>query len=150
MVFCWKKCSKCDEIHAFNEVGAKIKDAGMQFAYHNHEFEFEAIDGTLPIDVLMGETDPELMAMELDLCWAFAAGADHVAFFEKYPGRTHLCHVKDYTHDGEMRDVGQGDIDFASIFAHADEAGLKHYIVEHDNPDDPIESIRNSYDYLTS
>ena len=133
----------------FNEVGARVKEAGMQFGYHNHEFEFEAIDGTLPIDILMQDTDPELMVMELDLCWAWVAGADHVAFFEQYPGRTHLCHVKDYTEGGEMRDVGQGDINFAAIFAHADVAGLKHYIVEHDNPEDPVQSITNSFAHLT-
>ncbi len=133
----------------FNEVGTKVKDAGMQFGYHNHEFEFEALDGTLPIDVLMENTDPNLVIMELDLCWAWVAGADHVAFFEKYPGRTHLCHVKDYTEGGEMRDVGQGDINFAHIFAHAETAGLKHYVVEHDNPEDPIQSITNSFAHLT-
>ncbi len=133
----------------FNETGAKCKDAGLQFAYHNHEFEFEAIDGIMPIDVLMENTDPELVVMELDLCWTVAADADPVAFFEKYPGRTHLCHVKDLTKGKEMRDVGAGDIDFASIFAKAEVAGLKHYVVEHDNPDDPIQSITNSLAHVT-
>ncbi|MEZ4702743.1 MAG: sugar phosphate isomerase/epimerase [Rhodothermales bacterium] len=135
----------------FNEWGKVCKDAGLQFGYHNHSFEFEAIDGatTLPMDVLLENTDPDLVAIELDLCWAINAGADPIAYFEKYPGRFHLCHVKDLDAAGELADVGQGRIDFAPIFAKAQTAGLKHYVVEHDRPSDPIASIRNSYNYLT-
>ena len=133
----------------FNAVGMKCKDAGVQFAYHNHSFEFEEIDGIVPFDVLMDETDAELVAIELDLCWIVNADKDPIAYFKKYPGRFHLCHVKDLTNDRQMRDVGQGDIDFASIFAQSSLAGLKHYVVEHDQPDDPIQSIANSFQYLT-
>ena len=103
---------------------------------------------SVPMDVLMENTDPALVAIELDLCWITDAGADPIAFFEKYPGRTPLCHVKDLTKGKEMRDVGAGDIDFAAIFAKSDVAGLKHYVVEHDNPDDPIQSITNSLAYV--
>lgn len=135
----------------FNQVGMKCQDAGLKFGYHNHDFEFEAIDGVIPFDVLMEETDASLVPMELDLCWISKAGADPVAYFEKYPGRFHLCHVKDLDENGELANVGSGTIDFARIFENASLGGLKHYVVEHDHPgDDPFSSINASYKYLTS
>jgi sugar phosphate isomerase/epimerase len=134
----------------FNEVGMKCQEAGLKFGYHNHSFEFEEIDGVVPYDILLEETDPELVPMQLDLCWIVNAGKDPVAYFEKHPGRFHLCHVKDLDANGELANVGSGTIDFARIFASAPTAGLKHYIVEHDRPgDDPFESIRVCYNYLT-
>jgi sugar phosphate isomerase/epimerase len=133
----------------FNQWGEACKGAGLQFGYHNHSFEFEAIDGVLPMDILMMETDPELVAIELDLCWAVNAGMDPAVYFEKFPGRFHLCHVKDLDPASEPTIVGQGRVDFAAIFAKAETAGLRHYVVEHDNPTDPIASIRTSFEYLT-
>lgn len=135
----------------FNEVGAKVKASGMKFAYHNHEFEFEEIDGQIPMNILMENTDPDLVDIELDLCWATVGGMDPAAYFAEYPGRFPLCHVKDYSlTDEELRNVGAGDVDFAGIFAKADVGGLKHYIVEHDHPgDDPYESIRISFAHAT-
>lgn len=134
----------------FNEVGAACADAGVQLAYHNHEFEFEPIDGTIPYDVLLEETDPDLVQMELDLFWITEAGRDPLEYFDRWPGRFPLCHVKDRMQDGTMVDVGQGAIDFAALFAHRDHAGLRHFIVEHDNPDDPRRFLANSYDHLAS
>jgi sugar phosphate isomerase/epimerase len=132
----------------FNEVGGQMRDAGLQFGYHNHAFEFEAIDGTRPYDVLLDETDPEHVTMELDLYWIREAGFDPLAYFADHPGRFALAHVKDRADDGTMLPVGQGAIDFAAIFAQSEQAGLQHYVVEHDNPDDPLASIRTSHDYL--
>lgn len=133
----------------FNEVGRQMQDADLQFGYHNHDFEFETIDGERPFDVLLNDTDPELVTMELDLYWTVEAGYDPLAYFEQYPGRFALSHVKDRTEDGAMVAVGEGAIDFASIFARSDQAGMERYIVEHDNPEDPIVSIRSSYEYLS-
>lgn len=132
----------------FNEVGQKCKDAGLQLAYHNHEFEFTETDGQIPYDVLLEETDPNLVVMQLDLFWIAEAGQDPLAYFERYPGRFPLCHVKDRTAEGEMVSVGEGAIDFATIFAQSEQAGLEHYVVEHDNPEDPMASITASYNYL--
>lgn len=132
----------------FNEVGATCKEAGLQFAYHNHDFEFEATDGQLPYDVLLGETDADLVQMELDLFWITKGGQDPLAYFERYPGRFSLCHVKDMAAGEQMVSVGEGNIDFGAIFAQSEQAGLVHYFVEHDNPDDPIASITASYNYL--
>jgi sugar phosphate isomerase/epimerase len=133
----------------FNNVGREMQAAGLQFGYHNHDFEFETMDGQRPYDVLLRETDPEHMTMELDLYWIVEAGYEPLAYFEEYPGRFALSHVKDRTENGAMVAVGAGSIDFATIFAHHEQAGLQKYIVEHDNPEDPLASIQASHDYLS-
>lgn len=132
-----------------NRFGTACRAAGVRFGYHNHDFEFERIDGEVPFDVLLAHTDPELVAFELDLFWTIHAGSDPLAYFEAHPGRFHLCHVKDRTADGEMVDVGAGVIDFSGIFARSEQAGLIHYFVEHDSPADPVASIRASYTHLS-
>ncbi len=132
----------------FNEVGGACQEAGLRFGYHNHDFEFETVDGRIPMEILLGETDPELVDYELDLFWIRKGGQDPLRYFERFPGRFPLCHVKDMTADEEMVDVGKGQIDFAAIFARAEQAGLKHYFVEHDNPADPLASIEASQDHL--
>lgn len=132
----------------FNKVGEACQKAGFQFAYHNHDFEFEAQDGKIPYDLLLAETDPKLVQMELDLFWIRKGGHDPLAYFEKHPGRFPLCHVKDMAEDEKMVEVGAGKIDFAQIFSHSKHAGLKHYFVEHDNPGDALQSITASYQHL--
>ena len=130
---------------AFNELGVAAHDAGLQFAYHNHDFEFTALEGRTPFDVLVEETDPDLVQIELDLFWIAKGGGDPLDYFVRYPGRFPMVHVKDRTQAGEMVDVGQGVIDFPAIFASSEEAGIKHYFVEHDQPEDPLASVRDSY-----
>ena len=132
----------------FNEVGAACGETGLRFGYHNHDFEFVAVDDRIPMEILIEETDPELVDIELDLFWIRRGGEDALAYFERYPGRFALAHVKDMSIEGEMSDVGQGQIDFAAIFAEAERAGMKHFFVEHDNPADPLASIAASHDYL--
>lgn len=132
----------------WNEVGRACREAGLRFGYHNHDFEFAPIDGRLPFDVLLEETDPELVDFELDLFWITKGGQDPLDYFARYPGRFKLCHVKDMDAGGEMVDVGAGEIDFAAIFARAEQAGLEHYFVEHDQPPDPLASIAASYEHL--
>lgn len=134
----------------FNTVGEACKAAGVQFAYHNHDFEFFETDGVLPYDVLLTETDSALMQMELDLYWIRKAGFDERAYFETHPGRFPLCHVKDMAADGEITSVGSGGIDFGTIFAASEEAGLEHYFVEHDFPDDPMQSITDGYAHVAA
>jgi len=149
---------------AFNKAGAVSKKNGFQFAYHNHHFEFVKENGKAPYDILLAETDPDLVKMEMDLCWAVVGGADPVAYFNRYPGRFPLVHVKDMKSipkptageayvpfeqlHPQMTDVGSGMIDWKRIFAQADKAGIKHYFVEHDEPKDAYASLRNSYNYL--
>ena len=132
----------------FNEVGAACREAGLRFAYHNHEFEFENVDGQVPMDLLIEGTDSSLVHFEIDLFWITKGGRDPLAYFARYPGRFPLCHVKDMADGGTMVDVGAGRIDFSAIFARSEEAGLRHYFVEHDQPADPIASIAASHAYL--
>ena len=132
-----------------NRIGEVCHASGLRFAYHNHEFEFERMDGRIPFDVLLEETDPELVQIELDLFWIIDGGQDPLAYFEAHPGRFHLCHVKDRLADGTMVEVGAGEIDFAAMFAQAANAGLEHYFVEHDQPSDPGASVRESYRHLS-
>jgi len=154
----WKSISAM-----FNRAGEDSKKAGFQFGYHNHWFEFLPVNGVLPYDLLLKECDPNLVKMEMDLCWITAAGADPVKYFNLYPGRFPLVHVKDLkkipaiTAGGaqnfgdtvDLTEVGSGIIDWKRIFAQSDKAGIKHYIVEHDHPKAPFESIRISYEYLS-
>jgi sugar phosphate isomerase/epimerase len=128
-----------DTLNAF---GAQCAAAGIRLAYHNHDFEFEPIDGQRPYDLLLERCDPALVCFELDLYWASKAGADPAAYLRATPQRFRLCHVKDMDTDGEMTEVGKGTIDFAALFAAG--TGLEHYFVEHDKPDDPLASIRHS------
>lgn len=131
-----------------NELGAKCQSAGIKLGYHNHAFEFETLEGQVPYDVMMAECDPELVAMQLDIFWIVESGANPIDYFNRYPGRFQLCHVKDRAGDGTMVDVGNGVIDFGSLFAMSETAGLQYYVVEHDNPGDPMESVRASFNHL--
>jgi sugar phosphate isomerase/epimerase len=159
----WKRAADL-----FNKAGEESKKAGIQFGYHNHSFEFqptESLGGKLPYDFLLAETDPKLVAMEMDLCWISVAGKDPLAYFDKYPGRFPLVHVKDYVNDphstssysgatgsvefkGHLADVGQGTIDWKRIFQQSGKAGIKHYFVENDDPKNAFEDIKISYNYL--
>jgi len=139
----WKRAAE-----TFNRAGEESLKAGIQLGYHNHVEEFKAVEGKLPYDILLSETDPKLLKMELDLGWAHEAGVDPLAYFEKYPGRFPLVHVKDFDKNGMMTEVGSGVIDWKAIFAKSEVAGIKHYFVEHDEPMLPFESILKSYNYL--
>jgi len=134
----------------FNRAGEAAKARGLQFAYHNHDFEFVPLDGKVPYDVLLESTDPSLVKMEMDLYWITFAGSDWSAYFNRWPGRFPLVHVKDSAGapKHEMRDVGGGSIPFATIFGQRKKGGIEHFFVEHDNPKDPIASITASYQHL--
>ncbi len=134
----------------FNRAAQSASDAGVQFAYHNHDFEFKRLEGRLPFDVLLENTDPKLVQYEIDLYWITKGGQDPLEYFARWPGRIPLVHVKDSmgapAHN--MVDVGAGKIDWKRIFAKKDQAGIKHFFVEHDQPPQPFESIGASYRYL--
>jgi sugar phosphate isomerase/epimerase len=132
----------------FNRAASEARSAGLQFAYHNHDYEFTRLGGEIPYDVLLAEADRELVKAEMDLFWIRKGGQDPLRYFSRYPGRFHSVHVKDMDGQGRMVDVGKGKIDFAAIFKHQDEAGIRHFFVEHDSPPEPFASIRVSYEYL--
>jgi len=129
-----------------NGFGEACAGQGIQLGYHNHDFEFAPIDGVVPYDVLLERCDADLVKFEMDLFWAAKAGADTPAYFRAWPGRFPMCHVKDMTAAGEMVAVGDGRIDFAALFDAGATGGLEHYFVEHDNPEDPLASIRRSFE----
>jgi len=134
----------------FNRLAAAAKAAGLQFAYHNHDFEFPLVEGKVPYDLLLAETDPNLVKLEIDLYWITKGGQDPLAYFARWPGRIPLVHVKDGRGPPEwaMTEVGSGAIDWKRIFAKSQQAGIQHYFVEHDQPADPIASITASCAYL--
>ncbi|HEX2781419.1 MAG TPA: sugar phosphate isomerase/epimerase [Gemmatimonadaceae bacterium] len=135
------------------DIGRRLQQAGLQFAYHNHDFEFKKIGDTVPFEVLLANSDPQLVKIEMDLYWATKGGQDPLAWFAKYPGRFPLVHVKDGRGAAlDMAPVGQGTIDWKRIFAKRDQGGIRHYFVEHDNaaegPGGAFASITTSYNYL--
>ena len=135
----------------FNKAAEVCKKVGIQFCYHNHDFEFEAQDGKYPFDILLENTDKNLVKFELDLYWASRANQDPLALFNRYPGRFPLWHVKDMdkSADKKITEVGNGSIDFKRIFAQSKKAGLDYFFVEQDIcPGDPFVSIRQSITYL--
>jgi sugar phosphate isomerase/epimerase len=158
----WKRIAD-----TYNTAGAAAKKQGIQFCYHNHNFEFypsAGADGKLPFDVLLESCDPALVKFELDLCWISAAGKDPLDYFRRYPGRFPLVHVKGLrkvpapsatpvpidTILPDVTDVGHDDvIDWKRIFAKSKEAGITHYFVEHDVPKDPFASLKVSYDNVS-
>ncbi|KQS33648.1 sugar phosphate isomerase/epimerase [Dyadobacter sp. Leaf189] len=137
-------------VDLFNKSGEVAKKAGLQFGYHNHDFEFKKIDGQLPYE-LIASTDPNLVKLELDLYWIVKAGMDPVDLFKKYPGRFPLWHVKDMDKtDQSFAEVGTGSIDFKKIFDARKTAGLTHFFVEQDvakRP--PLEAIEISFKNVT-
>ena len=137
-------------IDLLNKLGPQAKAAGLRLAYHNHDFEIRPVNGVRPLDMMLDRTDPSLVDFEMDLYWVVFGGGDPSDFFHRHPKRFAMVHVKDSAGppDNKMVDVGKGTIDFPGIFAQSDKAGIKHYFVEHDQPADPIATIRNSYQYL--
>ncbi len=136
-------------VDMFNRAGEEAHKAGLQFAYHNHSFEFPPVDGKVPYDLLLDNTDPNLVKFEMDLYWIANAGADPLAFFNRYPGRFPMVHVKGRAKSGEITEVkGDNAIDWKAIFAQSEKAGIKHYFVEQDKSNAPFDSIRTSFNYL--
>jgi sugar phosphate isomerase/epimerase len=136
---------------SLNRVGAACRERGMELCYHNHDFEFERFDGQTGFDILFGSTDPGLVKIELDTFWAVKGGYDAAEIIRKYAGRIPLIHLKDMTDDDEktFAEVGEGTMDWPSIFAAGDAAGAAWYIVEQDKcARPPLESIRISLDNL--
>jgi sugar phosphate isomerase/epimerase len=145
-----------------NTVGQAAKNAGMRLCYHNHAFEFEPMEDSTPLDTLMTNCDPGLVALELDVFWVSVAGLDPVEMLRKYAGRSPLVHLKDKSPSVPQQfkeglppesyeEVGSGTLDFAAILRAGEETGVEHYFVEQDQtPGDPVASLRQSYEYLRS
>lgn len=126
----------------FNEAGEVAKKMGLSFCYHNHAFEFEQKEGVTLFEILLANTNADVVNFELDLYWAVKAGQDPIELFRQHAGRFPLWHVKDMNADtGQFAEVGTGKIDFRSIFNMAETAGLQQFFVEQDKcPGDPLAS----------
>lgn len=133
-----------------NEAGAAARELGMGMLHHNHDSEFRVVDGIRLSDILFGETDPRLVDFELDLGWATRAGMDGRQLFIDNPKRFPVLHVKDHDGQGAWTDVGSGVVDWARIFEKADRAGVRYWLVERDDQPAPVDTSRNSYNYLAS
>jgi sugar phosphate isomerase/epimerase len=133
-------------------LGEKANNAGLKLLYHNHDFEFKkGDDDVVVIDFLLENCNPEFVNFQMDLYWVTKAGADPVAYFEKYPGRFKLWHVKDMDDQGRFAPVGQGTIDFGRILDKKELSGMEYYLVEQDMTFDgltPLEAIKISHEGL--
>ncbi|WP_350292870.1 sugar phosphate isomerase/epimerase [uncultured Croceitalea sp.] len=134
--------------HILDELGEKANEAGLKLLYHNHDFEFKKDStGVVPIDYLLENCNPKYVNFQMDLFWVTKAGADPLAYFEKYPGRFKIWHVKDMDEEGKFAPVGKGTIDFARILAEKEKSGMEYYMVEQDKTFtmEPLEAIKVSH-----
>jgi sugar phosphate isomerase/epimerase len=148
-----------------NHIGMKARQAGLQYAYHNHFCEFvDQGGGAIAYDVLLRDTDADLVKFQIDCGWMMLAGYDPAQYLRKFPHRFPMLHVKDYeplTERGDAAtapglrlctELGHGFIDYPAIFAAAKIAGLKYYFAEQEPPfhRSPLEAAKVDYAYLHS
>ncbi|MEM8486194.1 MAG: sugar phosphate isomerase/epimerase [Bacteroidota bacterium] len=151
----------------FNEIGMRLRPYGIKFLYHNHGYGLVETEGEIPMQLLLEETEPAYVAMEMDVFWTIAGKADPITYLEAYPGRYKLMHVKDMTErvvfagDGgkpeewiglfdKMADAGAGVLDLKGILAAAKKSGVDHYFLERDMAPDPELTLQTSYNNLTA
>ncbi len=145
-----------------NKAGVQAKADGLTLCYHNHAFEFEEMNGTTPLQILMSETQKSTLSLEMDIFWVSVAGHNPVDLLKTYSGRVPLLHLKDKGKDQavqfnekvppqEFKEVGNGSIDIPAALKAANAAGVKNYFVEQDHtPGNPVDSLRQSYKYLSA
>jgi sugar phosphate isomerase/epimerase len=149
----------------FNKIGALAAKHGVRFAYHNHGNGLKEMEGKIPMELILEQTDPNLVFMQMDIYWTTAAGVDPVSYLDKYPGRFRLMHIKDmikkvsFSGDGGdskqwielfpyMTDAGSGVLDLKTILSHAQKSGMEHFIVERDLAPNPEEALGKARQYL--
>jgi len=134
-----------------NAIYDNVKPHGFKLMYHNHDFEMADVEGRTALDVVRENTNPEI-GFELDAAWIHIGGQDVVDFLERYSGRVSRLHAKDARKtrevEGGLADVGSGVLEWQKIIPAAKEAGVEWFVVEHDFPTNPIESITNSAKFL--
>lgn len=138
----------------FNRLGEIANNAGVKFAYHNHAYTFDELEGEIPQEVLMEATDPDLVKYQMDIYWVVAGGHDPLEWIRRYPGRFTSCHVKDMSpgDDPESVVLGTGIIDFPPILELAKENGMEYLIVEQEAYEGttPIDAVRDNAEYMRS
>jgi sugar phosphate isomerase/epimerase len=129
----------------FNAVGEKCNAAGIRFGYHNHDKEFSKIDSTTIYDFMLQNTDPAKVMFQLDLYWITIGKGDALAYFNNYPGRFELYHVKDELELGGAESM----MNFEPFFAAAEKSGMKNYIIEVERYTfEPLVSVQKSIEFL--
>lgn len=131
-----------------NKLGEIFNDSGLLLGYHNHNFEFEKQDDKVGLEILLQETQADLVSFQLDLYWVVKGGADPVALIEKYLGRFCSFHVKDAAENLDQTTVGTGIVDFKSIFNIRGKAGISYFFVEDERTDDPFGNVESAFNYL--
>ncbi|HHT29544.1 MULTISPECIES: sugar phosphate isomerase/epimerase family protein [Petrimonas] len=130
----------------FNQIGEKCNAAGIRFGYHNHNFEFQEIEGELMYDYMLKNTDPDKVFFQMDVYWVGEGGKDPVEYFNNYPGRFEVLHIKDETELGKS-----GKVNFENIFNNVENSGAKYMVVEVERyTGTPEEGVKESYDYLAN
>ena len=137
-----------ESIDLLRQAGELCAAAGVQFGYHNHDWEFKPVDGVVPFDLMLESLEPELMSWQLDVYWVTKAGLDPLKYLSANVGRVPSCHLKDISADGDFEDVGHGLIDFPSFVAAAEASGTEYYFVERDNPPEPMRTAERACAYL--
>lgn len=134
----------------FNKVGEECRKMGLKYGYHNHSYEFESENGKVLYDVLVENTDPELVHLELDLGWVIASGKDPLDYFKRYPKRFPLWHLKDMNLQKKSSvEFGKGGLDVRSMLQHSKQSGMKYFFVEQEEyASTPLESMQFNMDYL--
>jgi sugar phosphate isomerase/epimerase len=139
----------------FNQKGDICKKNGIRFGYHNHDYSFKAIDGQIPEDVMLANTNADTVDFEMDIYWVVTAGADPVDYMKKYKNRFRLGHVKDRIKNSTQADasctLGEGSIDYPSILKQAKANGMEYFIVEQERYDNTTEmdSARADAKYMS-
>jgi len=133
-----------------NQVGELFQGTGIKLGYHNHDFEFETQNDQVPLEIMLNETEPNLVTFEADLYWVTVGGMDPMDLINKFPGRFSLFHVKDANEELEQTTVGTGIIDFETIFKARETAGLEYFFVEDERTDDPFGNLKANFDYMNT
>ncbi|WP_417444094.1 sugar phosphate isomerase/epimerase family protein [Joostella sp.] len=145
----WKKIA--DQL---NKVGEEVNKSGLKFGYHNHDYTFKPLEGKLPQDYLLENTDPTNVMFELDLCWIDVAGVNTIDHLEKYGDRYELCHIKDYkivNGKPHQNDLGKGNVDIEKTLTAALKSNIKYFIVEQEEyPNSSLESLKYDAKYMKS
>ncbi len=135
-------------IELLNQAGEVCSADGIQFGYHNHNWELVPIDGVVPYDMMIEQTEPDKVGFQMDSYWIVKGGGSLEDYLSRFAGRFPSCHMKDIDGDGNFADVGSGEIDFPAFTRQAIAQGARHFFVERDNPPDPAGAIQRSFDYL--
>ena len=151
----------------FNEIGRTAKEEGISFAYHNHGYGLQSVDGIVPLDLILKETDPNLVFFEMDVFWTIAGKANPIQLLSDNKGRYKMLHLKDmktltyFKGNGSnpaewielfplLVPAGEGVLPLVDILKTADQTGVEHYFIEHDWAPSPLENISSAYSFITN